>query len=303
MLFRSIDMIYNCHEMSPDEYLEYYKFFAGDPVIRKIKNNDGVTTEIIPNRWGSILELHALSELYKIPICVYYNIYNIQMTSQNNSTLISQIYKSRNVLVQLMKSQGYNTTDYEGFSINETNTMKTNNQLDMILEKTNSDSGNQDNSSDKPTENTTKIYIKYHLGKTLRPNNLQEMMDDLFILEEILTNKDTLLIVVKDDVSETLLNYVKHIWESERVFIIIQSLKRLQFNILEHVLVPPHRVLSEGEKIHIKNKYNIMNDNEFPELERFDPVAQAIGIRPGQVCEIIRPSKTAISAPYYRICI
>lgn len=66
-----IDMIYNCHEMSPDEYLEYYKFFAGDPVIRKIKNNDGVTTEIIPNRWGSILELHALSELYKIPICVY----------------------------------------------------------------------------------------------------------------------------------------------------------------------------------------------------------------------------------------
>ena len=50
------------------------------------------------------------------------------MTSQNNSTLISQIYKSRNVLVQLMKSQGYNTTDYEGFSINETNTMKTNNQ-------------------------------------------------------------------------------------------------------------------------------------------------------------------------------
>ena len=99
------------------------------------------------------------------------------------------------------------------------------------------------------------------------------------------------------------MNYVKHIWESERVFIIIQSLKRLQFNILEHVLVPPHRVLSEGEKIHIKNKYNIMNDNEFPELERFDPVAQAIGIRPGQVCEIIRPSKTAISAPYYRICI
>ena len=46
-----------------------------------------------------------------------------------------------------------------------------------------------------------------------------------------------------------------------------------------------------------------MNDNEFPELSRFDPVAQTIGIRPGQLCEIIRPSKTAISAPYYRICI
>ena len=46
-----------------------------------------------------------------------------------------------------------------------------------------------------------------------------------------------------------------------------------------------------------------MSDSEFPELSRFDPVAQAIGIRPGQVCKITRASKTAIEAPYYRICI
>ena len=105
------------------------------------------------------------------------------------------------------------------------------------------------------------------------------------------------------EVNETLVNTLKHIWESEKIFIILLPLKRLQFNILEHILVPPHRVLDESEKISIKNRYNIMDDNEFPELLRFDPVAQAIGIRPGQVCEISRPSKTAISAPYYRICI
>jgi DNA-directed RNA polymerase subunit H len=128
------------------------------------------------------------------------------------------------------------------------------------------------------------------------------MIDDLFSVEEILSKKDTLLVVVKDEVNDTLINTVKHIWESEKIFIILIPLQRLQFNILEHVLVPPHRVLDEAEKISIKNKYNIMNDYEFPELSRFDPVAQAIGIRPGQVCEINRPSKTAISAPYYRIC-
>ena len=43
-----------------------------------------------------------------------------------------------------------------------------------------------------------KIYIKYYLGKSLRPNNLQEMIDDLFYIEEILTKNDTLLVVVKD---------------------------------------------------------------------------------------------------------
>ena len=228
------------------------------------------------------------------------------MTSQNTSSLISMVYKSRSVLLNLMKKQDYNTSDYEGFSVNEINTMKTNNQLDMILEKNNLQTNDKQITGEMyEDDNTTrnKIYIKYYLSKSLRPNNLQEMIDDLFIVEEVLTKDDTLLVVVKDEVNETLINNLKHIWESEKIFIILQPLQRLQFNILEHVYVPLHDVLSEDEKINIKNKYNIMNDYEFPELSRFDPVAQAIGIRPGQVCKITRASKTAIEAPYYRICI
>jgi two-component system catabolic regulation response regulator CreB len=123
-----------------------------------------------------------------------------------------------------------------------------------------------------------------------------------FHVEEVLTKADTLYIVVKDDVNETLINTIKHIWESEKLFIVLQPLKRLQFNILEHILVPPHRVLTTDEAILVRKKYNVVEDSQFPDISRFDPVAQAIGIRPGDVCEIIRPSKTAISAPYYRIC-
>jgi hypothetical protein len=212
------------------------------------------------------------------------------MATQNTSRLISQIYKSRNVVLELMEKQDYNVSEYKGFSINEVNTMKINNQLDMILEK-------------NTNEVKNKIYIRYYLAKALRPNNLQEMIDDLFNVEEILSKDDTLFIIVKDEVNETLINTVKHIWETDKIFIIIVPLKRLQFNILEHILVPPHRVLSINETIQIKNRYNIVNDIQFPDISRFDPVSQAIGIRPGQVCEIIRPSKTAISAPYYRICI
>jgi len=232
------------------------------------------------------------------------------MASQNTSSLISQIYKSRIVLLELMKKQNYDIQGYQGFSVNEVNTMKTNNQLDMILEKfthrTKIDydgKGNEENETETEPEAGDKVYIKYYLGKSLRPGNLQEMIDDLFTVEEVLRKRDTLLVVVKDEVNDTLINTVKHIWQSDNIFIILLPLRRLQFNILEHVLVPEHRVLNEAEKIQVKNRYNIVNDGEFPELLRFDPVAQAIGIRPGQVCEIIRPSKTAISAPYYRICI
>jgi DNA-directed RNA polymerase subunit H len=214
------------------------------------------------------------------------------MTTQNSSSLISSIYNSRKNILDLMKKQGYNVDEYSNFSINEINSMFQNKQLDMLLEK--------DEETLLPPK---KIYIRYYLAKTLRPQNIQEMIDDLFNLEEVLTKNDTLMIITKDEMNDTLMNLLKHIWEQDKLLIIIQCIKRLQFNILEHSLVPSHRVLSNKEVDVIKKKYNIMEDSQFPDISRFDPVAQVIGIRPGEVCEIIRPSKTAIQSYYYRICV
>jgi DNA-directed RNA polymerase subunit H (RpoH/RPB5) len=218
-------------------------------------------------------------------------------TSQNNSSsLISSVYKSRKVILALMKKQGYAVEDYENFSVNEVNAMFQNAQLDILLEK-------KKKEGEGEGEATRKIYIRYYLAKTLNRQNVQEMIDDLFQMDEVLTKKDTLMVIVNNDMNETLTNLMKHIWEQDGIFIIIQSIKRLQFNILEHSIVPDHRVLSSAEKAIIQDRYNITEDGQFPDISRFDPVAQVIGIRPSEVCEIIRPSKTAIKAFYYRICI
>ena len=216
------------------------------------------------------------------------------MASQNSSLLISQIYKSRNVVLDLMNKQGYNVDDYSNFSISEVNTMKQNNQLDMLLEKK-----QQETNSDKKR----KMYIRYYLGKVIRPANLQEMIDDLFQLSVTLTKDDTLFIIIKDIPNETLITELKHIWEKDGIFIVIESIKQLQFNILNHVLVPEHIVLTEAEVKLVMEKYNITDISQFPDISRFDPVARVIGLRPGQVCRIIRPSKTAIETNYYRVCV
>ena len=216
------------------------------------------------------------------------------MTSQNSSAIISTVYTSRNIILDLMGKQGYNIEDYGNFSVNEVNSMKQNNQLDMLLEK---------KEENPVTKRKNKIYIRYYLGKTIRPSNLQEMIDDLFNLEEILKKDDTLFIIIKDEINETLTNELKHIWESDGIFIVIENIKRLQFNILDHDLVPEHTILPESEVVNIMKKYNITDKIQFPDISRFDPVARAIGLRPGQLCHIVRPSKTAIEANYYRICI
>lgn len=216
------------------------------------------------------------------------------MTSQNSSAVISTIYISRKIVLELMETQGYNVDDYSNFSINEVNSMKQNNQLDMLLEK---------KEEDIVTKNKTKIYIRYYLGKTIKASNLQDMIDDLFNLEVILKKEDMLFIIIKNEPNETLINELKHIWESDGIFIVIENIKRLQYNILKHELVPQHIVLSEIEVNEIMKKYNITDKIQFPDISRFDPVAKVIGLRPGQVCRIIRPSKTSILTNYYRICI
>lgn len=213
---------------------------------------------------------------------------------QNSSNIISSIYKARQTIIALMRKLDYNVTDYEHFSVNEVNTMFQNKQMDMLLEKS---------KEDPRTGRKNKVYILFYLAKAIRPANIQEMIDDLFNLEETLTKEDTLLIITKDEMNDTLMATLKHVWETDKIFIVVQNIKRLQFNIHEHTLVPPHRVISDDERALIKTKYNITDDTQFPDISRFDPVAQAICLRPGQICEITRPSKTAIQSIYYRLCI
>ena len=218
------------------------------------------------------------------------------MVNTNSSVLISQIYNSRKTVLELMNNQGFDVSGYANFSVSEINAMKQNNQLDMLLES------KPEKSGEKPV-NTNKIYIRYYLAKTIRPTNIHEMIDDLFILTETLKKTDTLHIIIKDNVNETLINELKHIWERDGLFIVIESIKCLQFNILKHVLVPEHKVMSDADVNDIMIRYNITDKVQFPDISRFDPVARAIGLRPGQVCNIIRPSKTSITTNYYRICV
>lgn len=211
---------------------------------------------------------------------------------QNTSNLISSIFKARQTLVQLMEKQGYDVSEYEQNSMTETNAKYSNNQLDMLF----------DNSKDEDVK-IRKTYVNFHIDKALRPVYIHDIIEDFFNVEELLTKDDTLVLVTKDDPHDTIINALRHIWEKDGYFVIILNIKRLQYNILEHSIVPPHRIIKDNEIIDVKKRFNINKETEFPDISRFDPVALAIGMRPGDICEIIRPSKTSITGVYYRICV
>jgi len=104
------------------------------------------------------------------------------MAQSSNTTAL---FKSRFNLLNLLKKQGYETKDHEEFSVNEVHIMNNNKQLDMLL------------SSPEDAESPKKVYVKYHLGKTLRRENINDYIDDLYTIENVLNKSDTLIIIMK----------------------------------------------------------------------------------------------------------
>ena len=206
----------------------------------------------------------------------------------SNNNQILNVYKSRNNILDILKLQGYDVTDYETFSINEIDAMLINNQLDMLLEN-------------KDTKQKT--YIKYYSSKQIRPNVLDEIIEDLYYIENVLQKKDNLIIITEDEPNDSILTKVRYLFDRDGIFVIIHNIKRLQYNMLNHNLVPKCNVLNDTEKNEFLKKYNIKNNDQIPEISRFDPQALVMCIRPGDITKFTRKSITFLENEYYRVCV
>ena len=207
------------------------------------------------------------------------------MSKIDQIDLVHSLYKSRNILLEILRRRGYDISDYINTSNSEISKIFANKQLDMVLEN-----------------DSKKIYVKYHLTSKLRPNLIYEFTDDLFNIEEILTEDDELIIITKDKPNDTLVKLMRSLYNTDKIYFNIFSVSELLYNILDHEMVPQHRIIKEDEIPPLFEKYNITDKSQLPDINRFDPVAKLLGCRPGDIVEIIRPSKTSVSAKYYRLC-
>lgn len=203
--------------------------------------------------------------------------------------LISKLYKSRKNLLTQLETIGFNVDDYSNSSINEINVLYQQNKQDMLLK----------------SRNGSSLYIKYSVDKALRPQNVHDLVEDLYHLESVLkaNTNDYLIIVAKDGANDTLTNLLIQLYANEKILVSIVSLAELQFNIMEHNLVPKHTKLTTDETVQVKKDYNISANSQFPKISRFELISRIIGMKPDDVCKIIRPSPTSITSIMYRICI
>lgn len=76
----------------------------------------------------------------------------------------------------------------------------------------------------------------------------------------------------------------------------------LLVNILEHSLVPKHRLISSQEKEMLCKQMNIKT-TDLPKIISNDPISRFYGAKKGQVFEITRNSETCGDNLYYRVVV
>lgn len=199
------------------------------------------------------------------------------------------IYNSRKTVLSQLEEQGYTIGDYDMFSINEIDAMYRTNQLDMLLTK---------------KSDGKKAYVKYLIKiKQLRKDNLDQLVEDLYEVEQVLEKKDTLIVIVNEEPNDTIVTKIKYLYDHSGMFIVMHNIRRLQYDLLQHELVPYARIMTPEEVEELKLKYHISSISQLPEISRFDPQALALGLRPGEVIKIERKSNTAMNYNYYRYCL
>jgi DNA-directed RNA polymerase subunit H (RpoH/RPB5) len=198
-----------------------------------------------------------------------------------------KIFKARRNIIAQLKYQGYVTDEYDHFTIDEVYQMNEHDNLDIIVSKEGGD---------------TKKIVQFHLS-----SNKIDFVNDYYDTDNEdgyrLSKTDNLTIIIKERISVSLQKKIDDLFTLEGIYINVISIDSLQFNIITHKLVPRHTVLSEDDKSLLFKKYGIDNPKiQLPGISRFDAVSIVLDIRPGDVCEIIRPSKTAVFSKYYRFC-
>jgi DNA-directed RNA polymerase subunit H (RpoH/RPB5) len=133
--------------------------------------------------------------------------------------------------------------------------------------------------------------------------NKQNM--DNYVLE--FNGKYNIILVFNNDLltspSITQLTLIDKILQKKNGMLQYFHLNDLLFNPLKHELVPPHRKLSIEEGKDIMTKYNIKSKLQMPLILSGDKIAKWIGLKQGDIVEIIRYNENSGKSYYYRCCV
>jgi DNA-directed RNA polymerase subunit H (RpoH/RPB5) len=213
-----------------------------------------------------------------------------------NFETIDILYRSRITLLDHLQDSGYNTTPYRKFGPKEIMEMVKAGPvagappaLQMELTRT-----------DDPS---MKCLVIYTLGKIKQ--KLSAFTAKIVDTEEGFDpNTTEVIIITLEPIALNFGMMALTLYNKNKTRIRYFQAASIVNNPLKHVLVPKHeKVPADQEDALLKSLYAV-NRSKLP-LIRFheDPIARMIGLLPGDIVKITRPSPTAGEHIGYRVCV
>jgi DNA-directed RNA polymerase subunit H (RpoH/RPB5) len=146
-----------------------------------------------------------------------------------------------------------------------------------------------------------KAYVLYWMGVVRHKLNDSEKFEKL--LPEGIEPQDTIIVLLNEPFHETFHKMVLRRWVDKKQRVSFFDIRQLMFNPLDHIMVPLHRKVPSEEVEPLLKKLLVKSKIELPHIKyHMDIPARVLGILPGEIVEITRPSPTIGEYKVYRIC-
>jgi DNA-directed RNA polymerase subunit H (RpoH/RPB5) len=206
------------------------------------------------------------------------------------------LFRSRQTLLQILKAKGYNVTPFERFGPFEIETMASASKegaLRMDLERELEKEGAP-----------TKCRVEYAIPKV--KNRLNGYLNKLLEDDEgnALVDADTEVIVITlEAIGDSFNAAALSTWNKKKLRITFFDANTIVNNPLNHVLVPKHEFFPESKHAEFLKANYIQSKYTLPIIKfHEDIIGRILGLVPGDIVKITRPSPQAGEYITYRVC-
>ena len=209
------------------------------------------------------------------------------------------LYKSRLTILSFLKTKGYNTKSYEKFGPFEIEKMASNDKekaLNMEVVRT------------LPEESSLPTICRVEYAIPRVKNRLAGFLRKLLVNDEtgedlIDAKKTEIIVITLEAIGDTFHTAALNQWAKKNIRISFFDARTLITNPMDHVLVPKHEIIPDDKHADLLKTFNMKTKTNLP-IIRFheDIIARLLGLIPGSIVKITRPSPSAGFYTVYRVC-
>lgn len=206
--------------------------------------------------------------------------------------ILDLILRSRPTILEILADRGYDITSYKDVAPEEIHKLATTNQDLLTI------------SANHTEKEESRIVVRYFVEYSIRLK-LDQVLEALLHSEESTHNPatDEYIIILSEPFHEIFNIKAARAYNNGKHRISFFNMKNLVHNPARHAFVPPHRKLLPEEIPELVSGLHMKSKHELPHIKfHVDMQARVLGLVPGDVVEIKRPSETAGEYVMYRIC-